>query len=83
MHTHSTYTYHIPINISLVKSTLQSHFGSSSHELDKFVHWNKYFISLCTKLYLPNKYFRMDKVAIKMGTHVSSCYIDWSALFWY
>ncbi len=56
MHTHYTYAHHILINISFIKLTLRSYFGPRSHELDKFVHLNEHFTSLCTKLHPPNKF---------------------------
>ncbi len=55
MHAHYTYARQILINISFAKLTLPSYFGPHSHELDKFVYWNKHFTSLCIKLHPPNK----------------------------
>ena len=57
MRTHFTYARHILINISFVRLTLSSHCDPSLYELDKFVHPNEYFISLCIKLnHLTNLY---------------------------
>ncbi len=56
MRTHYTYGRHILINISLLELTFSSHCGPGMHELDKFVHQNEQFISLCTKLNPPNKF---------------------------
>lgn len=74
MYTHYTYAHYILININFVKVTLPSHFGYSSHKLDKFMYWSKYSISSYTKLYLlctdntifSMKYLNVDNKFIKL-----------------